>query len=137
MNEKSNLLIVDGAVNLLLGMLLLISPAGLVDLLGLPAFTTAFYPTILGAVLLGIGLALLIERFGQSKGLSGLGIAGAIAINMCGGGTLLIWLIAGHLEIPARGRLLLWVVAVLVLGIGFLEAFSWAWRGAADSRTSV
>ena len=55
------LLLVDGTVNLILGLLLLIFPFGIIDLLGLPPTNTHFYASILGAVLFGIGIALFIE----------------------------------------------------------------------------
>ncbi len=58
------LLASDGIVNLVLGTLLLLFPAGLVELLGLPLTNTYFYASILGAVIFGIGLALLLELYG-------------------------------------------------------------------------
>lgn len=126
--RRGLLLLIDGIVNLLLGILLLLYPAGLADTLGLPPFSTAFYPTMLGAVLFGIGIALLIERYRAREGVTGLGIAGAIAINLCGGGVLLVWLLAGDLRIPLRGQIILWAVAILVLLIGILEAASGSWH---------
>ena len=60
--RSSALLTVDAIVNLVLGSLLIVFPTGLVSLLGVPAAEPAFYPSILGAVLFGIGIALLIER---------------------------------------------------------------------------
>jgi hypothetical protein len=47
-----------------------------------------FYPNALGGVLSGIGIALLIEAFREPNGLVGLGLGGAIAINLCDGFTL-------------------------------------------------
>jgi hypothetical protein len=79
-----------------------------------------------------IGLALLIQRYGKPWGLTGLGVAGAIAINLSGGGLLLLWLVAGDLRIPVRGRILLWVVAIVVLLIGIVEAVSGTWRESDD-----
>jgi hypothetical protein len=115
-------------VNVLLGILLLLFPAGVLDLLGLPQTSTYFYPSILGAVLLGIGVALFIEVRGAPKGVSGLGLAGAIAINILGGGALLVWLLAAQLDIPRRGHVVLWSVAIAVLAIGLVELFVKPWR---------
>ena len=56
-----HLLVIDGFVNLLLGVLLLLFPFGVASLLAVPVPDTHFYPTILGAVIFGIGLAFLIE----------------------------------------------------------------------------
>jgi hypothetical protein len=82
------LLFIDGIVNLLLGTLLLLFPLGIAELIGAPLPKTHFYPTILGAVIFGIGIALLIDVYGQPHGIRGLGLAGAIAINFFGAGIL-------------------------------------------------
>lgn len=76
------LLIIDGSVNILLGVVLLLFPAGLATLLGLPQTNTTFYPTILGSVIFGIGVALFVEVYGRRKNVHGLGLAGAISINL-------------------------------------------------------
>lgn len=115
---KSLLLAIDGALNLLFGIILLLFPFGVPSLLGLPSASSAFYPMILGAVLFGIGVALLVER---QRGAGGLGIHGAIVINLSGGGALLLWLMFGDLDLPAHGMALLWTVAVAVLGLSVVE----------------
>ena len=116
-----HLLVIDGVVNLLLGILLLLFPFGAASLLGVPASNTHFYPTILGAVIFGIGLALLIEVGGQPYGIRGLGIAGAISINFCGAGILILWLLFAPLSLPLRGYIVLWAIVLLVLIIGIVE----------------
>jgi hypothetical protein len=115
------LLVIDAGINLLLGGLLLLFPLGIAARLGLPPADSAFYPVILGGVLFGIGLALLLEAFGEGRGLHGLGMAGAIAINFCGAGVLAVWLVAVPSTLPLRGQLLLWTIAVGVLAIGLIE----------------
>jgi len=129
MNRKiSLLLIIDCIVNLLLGLLLLLFPAGLLDYLGLPPSDTYFYTSILGGVIFGIGIALGLEWWGASNRIRGLGLGGAIAINLCGGGTLLAWLVFGNLSLPLRGQITLWIVAVVVLGIGIIEMINKTWK---------
>jgi len=129
MNKKHQfLLTIDGIANISLGLILLLLPFGLDELLGLPQSTTYFYSTILGTVILGIGIALLIERFGFVKNIRGLGIAGAIVINYCGGLTLLIWLLFFPLDIPLHGYIILWIVAVAVLFIGIAETITKSWK---------
>jgi hypothetical protein len=130
-SNPKGLLLVDAAVNLILGVVLLLYPVGIVKLLGLPPTNTYFYASILGAVLFGIGIALLIERFGESKNVRGLGLAGAIAINFSGAGALVVWLVVSPFNIPTRGRVILWSVAIAVLLIGFAEIVtrSWQYRG--------
>ena len=50
----------------------------------------------MGGVFIGIALALFIEAFRERpQGLVGLGLGGAIAINLCGGLVLMGWLIFG------------------------------------------
>lgn len=121
MDTKHQLILAgDAIVNLLLGIILLLFPAGIIDLLGLPQTNTFFYPSILGGVLFGIGLALGIEYFFY-RTTRGLGLSGAIAINFSGGLVLLFWLLFSKPEIPFRGIILLWAVAILVIGIGVFE----------------
>lgn len=129
--KQSILLACDAIINLALGILLLLFPAGIVELLGLPPSDSYFYPTILGGVIFGIGLALGIELFFYPK-LSGLGLAGAITINIPGGLVLLYWLLFTNLDIPLRGTIILWGVDILVLGIGITEAASGSYRMTKD-----
>lgn len=125
---KSILLTIDAVVNLLLGALLLLFPAGMLQFLGLPPVQNHFYTTILGGVIFGIGLALFIELFRGSRNVHGLGLSGAIAINLCGGGVLLFWLVFKPFDLPMRGMVVLWTVAILVLGIGLIELVSGSWK---------
>ncbi|MHC4942164.1 MAG: hypothetical protein ACYTG7_04020 [Planctomycetota bacterium] len=118
-------LALDAFVNLAIGLMLLLYPAGVLELLALPATNTFFYTSILGAVILGIGLALALELRNSRTDLRGLGLGGAVAINLCGGGALMGWLIFADLQIPLHGEIILWIVAVLVLGTGIVEAASY------------
>lgn len=120
-NKEKKLLIVDGIINLILGILLLCFPLGMASLLGLPPASTFFYPSILGAVLFGIGIALFIDALGEPHGIRGLGITGAITINFCGAGVLSLWLIFIPMSMPLRGYVILWSIAVLVFVIGGIE----------------
>jgi hypothetical protein len=115
------LLVLDGIVNLVLGVALLAFPGWLVRVLGAPAFETRFYPSILGGVLVGIGVALFVECGRRDRGPAGLGLAGAIIINVCGAGALAGWLLVGSTSVPMRGRIILWAIAALVLGIAAAE----------------
>jgi hypothetical protein len=118
------LLVVDGIVNVLLGVLLLLFPFGIAPLLGVPASDSHFYPTLLGTVLAGIGMALFIEAYAGQPSIRGLGIDGAIAINFCGAGMLTLWLLSNTLNLPLRGHIILWTIAVGVLVIGVVELIS-------------
>ena len=121
-------LLIDGIVNLILGILLLLFPLGVSEILGVPQPLSNFYPTILGGVIFGIGIALLLEAYGEKRQVRGLGLGGAIAINFCGAGILALWLIFKPLHLPLHGLIILWVVAIIVLGIGILEVLAKTWR---------
>lgn len=122
------MLVLDGIVNLVLGMLLIFFPSQLLSILDLPQVETFFYVNILGAVLFGIGIALLLERYAWKKGYTGLGIAGAIAINLCGAGALILWLLFGNLDLRPSGTIFLWSIAFLVLGVAGAELLNKAGR---------
>ena len=126
--KHKTLLVIDGIANLVLGILLLLFPLGVADFLGAPVAQHDFYPTILGGVIFGIGVALLIEWSGAEKGVRGLGLGGAIAINICGSLVLLGWLVFAPPAIPLRGMFLLWGIGILVLGIGLVELAAKSWR---------
>ena len=119
--KRSTLLTVDGLINLLLGLLLIVFPAQLVAMLGIPEAEPAFYANILGGVLLGIGLALMLERFRSNDTAKGLGLGGAISINLCGGLVLAAWLIRGELVLPVHGYVLLWGLVLILVGISVVE----------------
>ena len=128
MARKNLLLLLDGIVNLVLGVLLMFFPAQLMTALDLPKVETFFYVNVFGAVLFGIGIALVLERFSGQQGITGLGISGAIAINLCGGGALVYWLLYGGLELSLGGAIFLWGIAVVVLGVALVELLSKSWK---------
>ena len=92
-------------------------PEGVVLALGVPSAESAFYPSILGSVLFGVGLALLLER---NSG-NGLGLHGAVAINLSGGLVLGLWLIFGGLQLPFRGDIFLWGLTIVLVGVSVVE----------------
>ncbi len=119
--QRVTLLTIDAIINLLLGLLLIAFSDGLVELLGVPPAAHGFYPNILGGVLFGIGIALVIESRSKIGNGVGLGLGGAIAINLCGGLVLFGWLVFGDLSLPLRGLIFLWCLVVLLLGISVVE----------------
>jgi hypothetical protein len=126
--KQEILLTIDGIINVFLGVLLLLFPFGISELLGVPKSNTNFYPTILGGVILGIGIALFIERYGFKSKIRGLGLGGAIAINICGALVLLIWLLINPFDLPLKGYIILWIIALGVLVIGIVELVAKSWR---------
>jgi len=119
--KSRSILAIDALINFTLGILLLIFPDNLVHLLGIPTSQSKFYPGILGSVLIGIGVALSIEYFQKPDGLNGLGLGGAIAINICGALVLAGWLIWGDLQLPVHGVYFLWLLGIGLLGISLVE----------------
>ncbi len=93
----------------------------MIAFLGLPSPGVAFYPSILGAVLLGIGIALVVERRASNRPTAGLGLVGAVTINACGGVALAAWLVSGQLALPLRGAVCLWILVALLVGLSSVE----------------
>jgi len=120
MSRKVTLL-ADAAINAVLGGLLLLFPF-VSDILGVPHTDTLFYPTILGGVFTGIAVALVIEALKREQShFTGLGLIGAICINLCGGIVLTYWLLFGNLVLPLQGAVFLWVLAGMLLVINVFE----------------
>ena len=119
--ERQRVLLIDSAINIALAFFLIIFPEKLVNLLGIPTAEHSFYPSILGAVLLGIGAALIIEYSRRPDGAVGLGLGGAVTINLCGGFVLVFWLLSGKLDLPFRGQLVLWLLVTVVTVISGVE----------------
>lgn len=122
--QHTTLIKADAAINLILGILLMAFPAELVKVLGIPMADLSFYPAILGGVLFGIGLALLVECYRRTNRFIGLGLAGAVLINLCGGFVLAFWLLWGQLNLPVRGLIFLWTLVVLLIGLSLLEGLA-------------
>ena len=120
--KKHPLLLLDAIINLLLGVLLIIFPRPLVDFLGIPDTISSFYPSLLGAVLFGIGIALLVHQYLPKAG--GLGLGGAVSINLCGGLVLAYWLLMGGLDLPTRGLVFLWVIVLVLVILSVMELHS-------------
>jgi hypothetical protein len=123
--ENRTLLLIDAAINLTLGVLLGVFPGTVVTLLGIPPMVKPFYASILGAILFGIGLALLLERSRERMRLGGLDLGGAAAINLCGGIALALWLLFGDLDVPVRGRIIMWCLAGILFAISIIELAAW------------
>ena len=130
--KVSKVLLVDAFVNLILGFMLLFLSEKLIHMLGVTTATQHFYPTILGGVLVGIGIALHVEYFRIPGGLVGLGLGGAIVINLCGGLVLAAWLLFGKLDIPFRGQVLIWILVFILVFISVVELFVHMKKNASD-----
>jgi hypothetical protein len=121
--KSKKILLLDAIINLILGVLLLAYSENLSTYLGVPYTSNYFYPNILGAIFIGITIALFIEFFKTTNRAIGLGLHGAIAINLCGGIVLALWLIFGNLNLPIKGQIFLWVLVFLLVGISSIEVY--------------
>ena len=116
------ILIIDAVINFGLGILLLLFSPAVVAWIGVPPSSTSFYANILGAVFIGITIALIITAAGGTSPRSaGLGLPGAVSINLCGGVALALWLIFGKLTIPTRGFIFLWAMVVILIVVSLAE----------------
>jgi hypothetical protein len=126
---NSKILLIDSLVNFVLGVLLVTFPKSVVHALGVPTTDMAFYPSVFGGVLLGIAVALVVEHFRKRPSPIGLGLAGAVSINLCGATVLIGWLIWGELDMPLRGRIFLWVLSAGLFLISGSELLAILWSG--------
>lgn len=118
---SNRLLIIDAMINMFLGAILAVYPRSIIESLGIPIVEQPFYASILGSVLFGIGVALLIQVKDTADGL---GLKGAIAINMCGGICLALWLIFGKVIVPLRGQIIMWLLVLMLMGLSCFEFIS-------------
>jgi hypothetical protein len=102
------------------GAALVLAPLSLSSLLGLERPETGFWPRIIGAITIGIAVGIWIGlRFPTAKGAIGPG--GLIPINLAVAGALIAPLILGKAARSRRGKLVIFVTAVLLLALAFLE----------------
>jgi hypothetical protein len=104
------------------GGLLLLFPRTLARLLGLPPVAETFWPRLLGAMLLGLAAATLLEVRLDAR--NGLGLAGHVVINLGMALTLFGLLIMAKAAPARRGRIL---VGVFAAALTVLALFELAW----------
>lgn len=105
------------------GVLLAIFPRTLARVLGLPPVAETFWPRLLGATLLGLAVATVLE--GQLASRNGLGLSGHIAINLTVAMALVAMLIMGRAGTALRGRILCWIMAAAHALLALVE-LAWA-----------
>lgn len=113
------LLWVEIALKASAGVLLLVAPRLVARGVALPALASAFWPRLLGAVLIGLVAAIFLPAyFGRGNGL---GIGGAAAINLSLVVFLVSYLAVGLEKLPLRGRLFLWLSAITFAVLSAVE----------------
>jgi len=114
-----DLLLVEVVLKAVSGGLLFLFPRTLARVLGLPPVTETFWPRLLGAVLISLGVATFLEVHLEAK--SGLGLAGQVAVNI---GTVLALvglLIMGKAGSTRRGRALVGLVTIAITLLALIE----------------
>ncbi len=101
------------------GVVLLSFPLTVIKILGLPKAETAFWPRLLGAVLLGLAVATYMEN--SVKLGHGLGLGGSLVINLAGGLTIAALLFMKQAGDTVRGRVVLWAVSLALMGLALVE----------------
>lgn len=115
-NTRTKLLTVDGAANLLFEVALLAFPRPVFEAVGLPLAGRGVSPTILGGVLIGIGIALMQESRSKGGNTSGLDLGGAVAINLTAGLAIAGWLLLSETsDLSFLGQILLWVLVLFLV----------------------
>jgi hypothetical protein len=104
-----------------LGGLLIWYPTSLVEVMGLPTHSPRLFSRILGGVLVGIGIALILEDRRKGDVANGLGLGGAIAINLCGATALAAGLLSAQLSLTPFGGLFLWGLVLILVVVSGLE----------------
>ncbi len=120
---RKELLPIDGIINLVLGVMLMVFPSGLIRALCIPGGESAFYANILGGVLFGVGVALVIESFRPPLSVVGLGLGGAVSINLGGGVVLGLWLASGRLSLSILGTFVGWSLVIVLAGLSLIELY--------------
>jgi hypothetical protein len=120
--KESILLTIDGILDLLFGAVLLAYPKGLVSFLGLPQTGITLYPGVLGGILVGVGAGLVLQQL-LDRPIPSRGVEIPIITNLGGAGALIALLAIGGLQIPLKGHIVLWVVAIVVLATAVAEIY--------------
>lgn len=116
---RDQVLTVEALLRGAIAALLIVLPKSVIGALGLPRAEQSFWPRLLGAVFAGMAAAAYIE--GHFKLQSGLGLGGAVAINIATAFAILTGLVVGGLDIPRRGRLLLWISSAALIVLALFE----------------
>jgi len=113
------LLWIETLLKLMSGLVLAIAPMSAIKLFGLPRTGTGFWPRLLGAVLIGLAVAMFLEaRVGGSHGL---GLAGCAVVNLAGAAMMATLLVMDAGPPSVRGRGLLWLLVIVLLVLSIIE----------------
>jgi hypothetical protein len=98
---------------------LLLAPQLAAAALGLPRPGSAFWPRLLGSVLVGVALASALQGILATG--RGLALGGSIALNLATSVFLLATVTLGPRPNTRRGRLSLWLLLALLVLLSLVE----------------
>jgi hypothetical protein len=101
------------------GLLLALVPLTVIKILGLPPAESAFWPRLLGSVLVGLSGATFLE--GAMASTRGLGLAGAIVINLAAAAMIALSSLLGGGATTRRGKLVQWGIVTLLFALSLAE----------------
>jgi len=101
------------------GLMLALIPGSVARLLGMPASGSGFWPRLVGALLIGIAGALLLQ--GSFPNVRTIAPAGLIAINLVGAAMLVALLVLKRASQTRRGTILLWLIAGCLALLSLVE----------------
>ncbi|HEX5600567.1 MAG TPA: ABC transporter permease [Hyphomicrobiaceae bacterium] len=101
------------------GLVLLIMPLTAARVLGLPLPQALLWPRLLGALLIGMAAATLLE--GSISGSRGLGLGGLVLINLITAVVIIALLVLERGSQTKRGKLFLRALAITLVGLGLIE----------------
>lgn len=113
------ILVADLGVKTGAGLALLVAPRVSLLIAGLPRGNQFLLGRLLGALLIAIAGAALLEADRHTT--KGLGLHGLAVINLTGGLVLVTLLLLPNPFDALRGRLLLWLFALAMLGAGVAQ----------------
>lgn len=118
-NLSQLLPLIEIAMKLASGLLLIAAPRSLARVLGLAPASEPFWPRLLGATLIGLSLASLLEA--QYLPGKSLGLLGSTTINLSVAVGLGALLILGRAAPSKRGRSILWLITACLTILGLVE----------------
>ena len=114
-------LLANSLYSLTLGTLLIDFRAQVVNALGMPTAECCFYPSLLGAALIGFAASLLIQAADDTPTTSCGVLTVAFCVNLCSASMLVVWLVASELSLALHGRLFLWLIACATYALAGAE----------------
>lgn len=101
------------------GLVLLVAPLTTARVLGLPLPQAVLWPRLLGALLIGMATATLLE--GGVGSSTGLGLGGLVAINLISAAVVIALLVLDRGSQTRRGKLFLWTLSLTLVVLAVLE----------------